>query len=362
MALLTLSGSSGRALPVFLDVPSVTGFAAGARPVRLTLPEACTAALDDAAVAVVVDPAGAALVLGATELPELAAGRLPVAGAPLSTRVAAPALTTPADPDPALLQALGDALRGEPVRAARLLDGRTARCWGSCRRGRSTPRPSPRWRVGSSPGSRRRSTSRSSPPTARARRYRCAAAGCIAAERPLPQLTSCSAGGAQVLAAGRPGRTAAHEGASVLRGRRQSGAGRRTSGRTPALMGLGPPLTQPDGPAAQAAHRCWPQDVRLYGGLGEPWRPAAQAAHRAGRRTSGARRRASPRRASRSPQPHPGRPYTGPSASPRGPHPAGPATARPPGTPSAAPGARLATVLRGRRGPGGQRSPDRPAR
>ena len=123
MSLVTLSGSSGRAVPVFLDVPSVTGFAAGARPVRLTLPEACTAALDDAAVAVVVDPAGAALVLGATELPELAAGRLPVAGAPLSTRVAAPALTTPADPDPALLQALGDALRGEPVRAARLLDG-----------------------------------------------------------------------------------------------------------------------------------------------------------------------------------------------------------------------------------------------
>ena len=121
MTLVTLSGSSGRAVPVFLDVPSLTGFADGARPVRLTLSEACTAALDDGAVAVVVDPGGAALVLDRAEIGELAAGRLHVAGSSLSTRVAA--LSAPAEADPVLLRALAAALDREPVRAARLLDG-----------------------------------------------------------------------------------------------------------------------------------------------------------------------------------------------------------------------------------------------
>jgi hypothetical protein len=32
MALVTLAGSSGRGVPVFLDVPSLTAFADGARP------------------------------------------------------------------------------------------------------------------------------------------------------------------------------------------------------------------------------------------------------------------------------------------------------------------------------------------
>jgi hypothetical protein len=123
MALLTLAGSSGRALPVFLDVPSVTGFADGARPVRLQVPEACAAALDDGAVAVVVDPPGAGLVLGGGELRELAAGRVPVPGAALSARTTSAELTSPADPDAGLLSALAAALEGEPVRAARLLDG-----------------------------------------------------------------------------------------------------------------------------------------------------------------------------------------------------------------------------------------------
>jgi hypothetical protein len=123
MALVTLAGSSGRAVPVFLDVPGVTGFADGARPVRLTVPEACTAALQDGAVAVLVDPPGAALVLSGVELTELAAGRVPVPGAALSARTTSCTLTTPAQADPELLQALARALRGEPVRAARLLQG-----------------------------------------------------------------------------------------------------------------------------------------------------------------------------------------------------------------------------------------------
>lgn len=124
MALVTLAGSSGRGVPVFLDVPSVTGFADGARPVRLSLPEACTAALEDGAVAVLVDPGGVALVLTGDELAELAAGRTPVPGARLSARTTTAALSPPASPpDAALLQRLADALRDEPVHAARLLDG-----------------------------------------------------------------------------------------------------------------------------------------------------------------------------------------------------------------------------------------------
>lgn len=124
MALVTLAGSTGRAVPVFLDVPSLLGFDAGARPVRLSLPQACTAALEDGAVAVVVDPSGAALVLTRVEVAELAAGRIPVPGATLSARSTThQQLTEPADPDPQLVRALTAALRGEPLTAARLLDG-----------------------------------------------------------------------------------------------------------------------------------------------------------------------------------------------------------------------------------------------
>lgn len=123
MALVTLAGSTGRGIPVFLDVPGVTGFVDGARPVRLTVPEVCRAALDDGSVAVLVDPPGAAFAISGSELTELAAGRTPVAGAPgLSARTAAASLTHPQDPDPVLLDALAIALRGEKVHA-RLLDG-----------------------------------------------------------------------------------------------------------------------------------------------------------------------------------------------------------------------------------------------
>ena len=122
MALVTLQGSSGRGVPVFLVVPSLTAFDAGARPVRLTLAEACTAARDDGAVALVVDPSGAALVLTAAELTELAAGRVPVPGSTLSTRRTDTVLTSPTAPDPDLVRQLTDALRPERL-TARLLDG-----------------------------------------------------------------------------------------------------------------------------------------------------------------------------------------------------------------------------------------------
>lgn len=124
MALVTLAGSTGRGIPVFLDVPTVTGFAEGARPVPLTVPQVCQAAIDDGAVAVLVDPPGAALVLTGAELAELAAGRTPVPGAAgLSARTSTAELTTPLDADPALLEELAAALRGEPLVAARLLAG-----------------------------------------------------------------------------------------------------------------------------------------------------------------------------------------------------------------------------------------------
>ena len=124
MALLTLVGSAGgRAVPLFLDAGAAVAFRPGARPVPLPGPEACAAALEDGAVAVLVDPPGAALVVTGADLRELAGGRVPVAGAPLSTASTTTALTPPADVDAALLSALAEALSDEPVRTARLLAG-----------------------------------------------------------------------------------------------------------------------------------------------------------------------------------------------------------------------------------------------
>lgn len=124
MALLTLVGSAGgRALPVFLDVGAAVGFREGARPVPLSGPDACTAAWQDGAVAVLLDPAGASFVVTGSALAELAAGRVPIAGTTLSARRTTEQLTQPGQADPALLRALADALKDEAVRAARLLDG-----------------------------------------------------------------------------------------------------------------------------------------------------------------------------------------------------------------------------------------------
>ena len=124
MALFTLVGSAGgRAVPVFLDAAGAVGFRPGARPVARTGQEVCTAALQDGAVAVLLDPAGAAMPVGGGELTEVAAGRVPVAGAALSSRRVEHALTTPTQLDQGMLRALARALQGEPVSSARLLDG-----------------------------------------------------------------------------------------------------------------------------------------------------------------------------------------------------------------------------------------------
>lgn len=124
MALLTLVGSAGgRAVPLFLDAGGAVGFRPGARPVALPASDACTAALQDGAVAVLVDPPGAALVVSGAELGELAAGRVPIARTALSSHRTTAALVTPVDVDPALVAAVTEALHPEPVRAARLLQG-----------------------------------------------------------------------------------------------------------------------------------------------------------------------------------------------------------------------------------------------
>lgn len=124
MALLSLVGSAGgRAVPLFLDAGAAVAFRDGARPVPLPAPDACGAALDDGAVAVLLDPPGAALAVIGSDLSELAAGRVPIAGTGLSSRRRSVELQAPDVVPPGLSRALGRALRAEPVRAARLLSG-----------------------------------------------------------------------------------------------------------------------------------------------------------------------------------------------------------------------------------------------
>ena len=124
MALLSLVGSAGgRAVPLFLDAGAAVAFRPGARPVPLLAAAACGAALDDGAVAVLLDPPGAALAVSGPDLVELAAGRVPISGTALSSRRTTTALTTPTGNHPRLVAALTRALEREQVDGARLLEG-----------------------------------------------------------------------------------------------------------------------------------------------------------------------------------------------------------------------------------------------
>lgn len=123
MAVLMLEAGGSRALPVFLAVGDVRRWRLEARPVRLTGPQACQAARDDGAEAVVLDPDAAAFALTAAELATLADGWVPVEGTGLATRRTDAALTAPGDVPPELVEALARALRPERLRAARLLAG-----------------------------------------------------------------------------------------------------------------------------------------------------------------------------------------------------------------------------------------------
>jgi hypothetical protein len=58
MALVTLAGSTGRGVPVFLDVPGGDRLRRRRPAGPAVRAEACRAALDDGAVALVVDPQG----------------------------------------------------------------------------------------------------------------------------------------------------------------------------------------------------------------------------------------------------------------------------------------------------------------
>ena len=125
LAVLLIQAADGtRALPVFSDLRELQRWRPDARPVPLTGAQACAAATEEQATAVVLDPAGVAVVIDAHEIASLAAGRVPVAGTRLSSRHAEPALSEPAAPTPpGLLTALRSALQGERLLAARMLDG-----------------------------------------------------------------------------------------------------------------------------------------------------------------------------------------------------------------------------------------------
>lgn len=122
MAVVLLEAPDGsRALPVFSSLAQLKRWRLDGRPVPLTGPQACQAALDEGADAVVLDPAGAAFAV--EELTALASGFVPVPGAGVATRRGETALGAPDQVPDGLVAALRKALKGEPVREARLLEG-----------------------------------------------------------------------------------------------------------------------------------------------------------------------------------------------------------------------------------------------
>jgi hypothetical protein len=125
MALLSVVRKDGaRALVVFADGHLVQRWREEARPVPVPAPQACAAAIEDGAAALLLDPLGAALVVTGAEMAALADGRVPVPGTSLASRRTGEGLTAPVGPlAPDLVSAVAQALDGEPVRAARLLDG-----------------------------------------------------------------------------------------------------------------------------------------------------------------------------------------------------------------------------------------------
>jgi hypothetical protein len=123
LAVVLLESSDGsRALPVFQDLQALRRWRLDARPVPLTGAQACAAARDEKAAVVLLDPAGASVAV--TELEQLAQGWVPVPGSSLSSRHAETALRAPTRSLPeALLDALQQALAGERLLSARLLEG-----------------------------------------------------------------------------------------------------------------------------------------------------------------------------------------------------------------------------------------------
>ena len=126
VAVVLLEAAGGaRALPVFPDLASLRRWRLDLRPAPLSGSQACAAAVDEGAEAVLVDPAGAAVALSSSELGALARGWVPVSGTALAARRTTRELRPPPGPaDPALIAALRTALHGEPLLLeARLLEG-----------------------------------------------------------------------------------------------------------------------------------------------------------------------------------------------------------------------------------------------
>jgi len=122
--LLVQAPDGSRALPVFSGLAELAAWRPDVRPVVLTGAQACQAAVDEGASAVLLDPAGPAIELTQDEMSSLADGRVPVPGSSLSTRrtsVALTGLTGP--PPPELVRVLRVALADEGLAAARLLQG-----------------------------------------------------------------------------------------------------------------------------------------------------------------------------------------------------------------------------------------------
>ena len=138
MAMMTLTLDGQSALPVFSSLEQLQAWRPDARPIPMTGTQACQAALEQGAVAIVLDPAGAALTVSA--LADLARGWVPVAGADLAVRHTDAALTAlAAAPDPALVAALTAAVRGEHLAAARLVQGPDGLVLGVLPRGAADP-------------------------------------------------------------------------------------------------------------------------------------------------------------------------------------------------------------------------------
>lgn len=124
LAVLLLEAPDGRrALPVFSTVDALRRWRVEARPHRLTGAQACLAAAEEGAGQLVLDPAGAALVLEPAEVTALGRGWVPVPGSGLAVTALDTALGEPEGAPEPLLRALRQALAPEDLRAARLLAG-----------------------------------------------------------------------------------------------------------------------------------------------------------------------------------------------------------------------------------------------
>lgn len=124
MAVVLLEAKDGsRALPVFSGLLSLRAWRADARPVVLSGAEACAAALEQGAAAVVLDPGSRDVALAPDEVRSLARGWVPVPGSPLAARRTTSGFGEPAEVPDRLLASLRRAVRPEGLRAARLLAG-----------------------------------------------------------------------------------------------------------------------------------------------------------------------------------------------------------------------------------------------